>query len=158
MNERTVEIQVGGLHLVGVRRSEYRRLVEGSSAHVERLKAQLEAAQKAHAEMTKDRDFSRGKWHEWRDKAIQTEHGCADIRRERDELRRELDELRSLRPAPGDPERPNRHSEKAWQTSTAEGARADESFTMRRLGTTSDGGPIFSIDADSSKSLRRILK
>ncbi|MFE6494103.1 hypothetical protein [Streptomyces sp. NPDC057748] len=158
MNERTVEIQVGGVHLVGIRRSEYRRLVEGSSTHVERLKGQLEAVRKAHAEMTGARDEARTKWYEWRDKAIQAEHERNDMRRERDELRRELDELRSLRPAPGAIDRDSRHAGKVWQTSTVEGAVADESFTMRRLGTTSDGGPIFSIDVDSLKSLRRILK
>ncbi|MFD5504618.1 hypothetical protein ACFWJS_33745 [Streptomyces sp. NPDC127061] len=158
MNERTIEIQVGGLHLVGVRRSEYRRLVEGSSTHVERLKRQLEAAQKAHAEMTKDRDECRGKWETWRARAVSTEASAAELRRERDELRRELDELRSLRPAAGAVDRDSHPAAKVWQTSNAEGAVADESFTMRRLGTTPGGGPIFSIDADSSKSLRRILK
>ncbi|MFB7012925.1 MULTISPECIES: hypothetical protein [unclassified Streptomyces] len=158
MNERTVEIQIGGVHLVGVRRSEYRRLVEGSSTHVERLKAQLESAQRAHAEMTKERDECHAKWYEWRGKAIQAEHERNDIRRERDALRRELDELRSLRPAPGTIDRDSHPAGKVWQTSNAEGALADESFTMRRLGTTPEGGSIFSIDADASKSLRRILK
>lgn len=130
MNERPVEIKIGGVTLVGVRRSEYRRLVEGSSTHIERLKAQLEAVRKARAEMTKARDA----------------------------LRRELDELRSLRPVPGAADHNSLPAAKVWQTSTAEGAVADESFTMRRLGTTPEGGSIFSINADSSKSLRRILK
>ncbi|MEV7855139.1 hypothetical protein [Streptomyces sp. NPDC088183] len=158
MNERTVEIQVGGLHLVGVRRSEYQRLVEGSSTHVERLKVQLEAVRKAHKGMTEDRDECRAKWETWRERAISMEHSAAELRRERDELRRELDELRSLRPAPGTNDRDSHPAAKVWQTSTAEGAVTDESFTMRRLGTTPEGGSIFSIDADSSKSLRRILK
>ncbi|MFG3244622.1 hypothetical protein [Streptomyces sp. NPDC048157] len=157
MNERTVEIQVGGLHLVGIRRSEYRRLVEGSSTHVERLKVRLEAVRKAHAGMTEARNEARAKWYEWRDKAIQAEYERNDISRERDELRRELDELRSLRQVQGHAT-PVHPAGKVWQASTAAGAVADESFTVRRLGTTPEGGSIFSIDADSSKSLRRILK
>ncbi|MFB7188429.1 hypothetical protein ACFCZT_24670 [Streptomyces sp. NPDC056230] len=139
-----MEIQIGGVHLVGVRRSEYRRLVEGASTHVERLKAQLEAAQKAHAEMVEQRDEYRRLW-------ISEGHDASA-------LRRELAELRSLRPAPGAIDRDSHHAGKVWQTSNAEGAVVDESFTMRRLGTTPEGGSIFSIDADSSKSLRRILK
>jgi hypothetical protein len=51
-----MEISINGRVLVGVSRAEYRRLTEGTSAAMERLRAQLEGAQTAHAAAIQVRD------------------------------------------------------------------------------------------------------